>query len=606
VFERDRLVVDARHCPHDGRLATEPECRGTVIGALTDADAESVVVRNAGRERAYLDEAAALLVAAGRFVDRVSFHDDRLASLARTDPLAAAREATGRAPPVADVAAESGLAMVAQHADGYDDALQPHVGLTVGNSRIRTAPPADGDFASVQQLSTGATVRRYERHGDGLDVYHLEPTEFGFDDPAMATLARAREFLASGAVDGDRGARRAVRRVAAPDDPVEPLGAVLEKHTTDLGVFVDLFADERVSDVFANAPVTETPLRVRVDGDLLCTNVRLTRRGADALASQFRRRSGRAFSRADPTLDATVTAGDRRVRVAATTEPASDGLAIAFRAHDRRAWTLRRLVANGTVTPAAAAFLSLVVERGRAVLLAGPRGAGKTTMLGALLWELPPSVRTLVIEDTPELPVEALQDAERDVQSLLARADDGSGLSPEAALRTALRLGEGALVVGEVRGEEATVLYEAMRVGANGSAVLGTIHGDGGESVRERVVSDLGVPESSFAATDLVVTLESVTDDDGERQRRVARVEEVVEGADGVRFAPLFTVEADGLVTTGRIDRGNSELVPALARTDEQYEDVRTTLVERARSFRTESGVAGEPEWTVMTDSGRC
>jgi type IV secretory pathway ATPase VirB11/archaellum biosynthesis ATPase len=247
-----------------------------------------------------------------------------------------------------------------------------------------------------------------------------------------------------------------------------------------------------------------------------------------------------------------------------------------------------------------------VVERGRAVLLAGPRGAGKTTMLGALLWELPPAVRTLVIEDTPELPVEALQDAERDVQSLLARADDGPGLSPEAALRTALRLGEGALVVGEVRGEEATVLYEAMRVGANGSAVLGTIHGDGGESVRERVVSDLGVPESSFAATDLVVTLESVTDDDGERQRRVARVEEVVEGADGVRFAPLFTVEADGLVTTGRIDRGNSELVPALARTDEQYEDVRTTLVERARSFRTESGVAGEPEWTVMTDSGLC
>lgn len=605
TVDGDRLVVDAERCPGGGRLATEPPCRHTVIDELTDAEVDAVVSRNGGRERAYLDGAAALLVAAGRFVERVAFHDERLAELARTDPLAAAHEATGRAAPVADVAAESGLALGARRVEDYDDALRPYVGLTVGHTHVRTAPPRDGKLQNVRTVATEATVRQYERPGDGLGAYHLEPVESILEDDATATLARAREFLASGAVNGQRAPRRAVRRVAGDDDPVERLGEVLEKHTSDLGVLVDLFADERVSDVFANAPVTETPLHVRVDGRLLRTNVRLTERGANALASQFRLRSGRAFSRANPTLDATATVGERRVRVAATTDPASDGLAFALRAHDRETWTLRRLVANETLPPDAAAFLSLAVDRAGAMLLAGTRGAGKTTMLGALLWELSPAVRTLVIEDTLELPVDALQDAGRDVQSLLASSGDGPGISAEEALRTALRLGEGALVVGEVRGEEAAVLYEAMRVGANGSAVLGTIHGDGGESVRERVVSDLGVPESSFAATDLVVTLEPYAVD-GERRRRVTSIEEVVEGADGVRFASLFALERGRLESTGRIDRGNSRVVASLAESGETYAELRSALGARERVLREKTGLVGDPTWTGQTTMDPC
>lgn len=605
VFDGDRLVVDAGNCPGGGRLATEPDCRRTVIDALTEADTDAVVTRRDGRERLYLDDAAALLVAAGRFVERAAFHDERLAEQGLTDPLAAARDAAGRAGPVADIAAESGLALATQQTSGYDDILRPYVGPTISHTRIRAVPSPDGRLDDVQTLTTGATVRRYERPGEQLDTYHLEPVESECDDDAIATLERARKFLASGAVGGQRGPRRAVREVAGDDDPVERLGSVLEKHAADLGVLVDLFADERVSDVFANAPITETPLHVRVDGELARTNVRLTERGASALASQFRLRSGRAFSRANPTLDATATIGERQVRVAATTEPASDGLAFAFRAHDREAWTLEDLVRNETITPAAAALLSVAVERAAATLLAGARGAGKTTMLGALLWELPPAVRTLVIEDTAELPVEALQSESRDAQRLLATGDDGPGLSADEALRTALRLGEGALVVGEVRGEEAAVLYEAMRVGANGSAVLGTIHGEGGESVRERVVSDLGVPESSFGTTDLIVTLESY-EGKTERRRRVASIEEVRSGDDGVSFAPLFTRENDRLVSTGRIDRGNSRLVASLADSGESYANLRRAIGTRERTLRDAAAVDSNPIWADPSSADAC
>ena len=595
----ETLLVEAGDCEGGGRLEASPDCRETVIDALTASDVDSVRVEATGVERLYDGASAALLVAAGRFAEQAAFRDERLAGRAKRDPLAAAREATGRVDAVAEIAAETGLAELAAQATRYETALSPYVGPTVSRWRVEQVPPPDAELLDVRDLETGATVRRYERNGP--DRYHLEPVESGFDATALEVLATAYERLATGAVaGGERAAGRAVRAVLTDDSeseasgtvertddgagsdatgeslPVEQIAAVLEKHTRGHGLLADLFADPAVSDAFVTAPAPENQLRVTVDGETLVTNVRLTDRGVAGLSARFRRESGRAFSRADPTLDATTTVADRRVRVAGVTEPTSTGTAFAFRAQDRAVWTLPALVGNDTLTASAAALLSVAVERGSALLTAGPRGAGKTTLLGALLWELPPAVRTVVIEDTPELPVEPLQESGRDVQALLASSNDEE-MSPAEALRTALRLGDGALAVGEVRGEEAAVLYEAMRVGASSEAVLGTIHGDGGDAVYERVVADLGVAPSSFGATDLVVTLEIA-----EGNRRVRLVEEVIGGEDPA-FETLFHQTGAGLESTGRIDRGNSRLVASLAAPGESYADVRDQLAERGR-----------------------
>jgi type IV secretory pathway ATPase VirB11/archaellum biosynthesis ATPase len=589
VVEGDRLVVDASDCPASGRLADSDACRATAIEALTARDVETVLTRTAGVERAYENDAAALLVAAGRFADAVAFHDERLVDRTLRDPLGAAHEATGRAGPVARLAAETGLAAGADRVDGYADALRPFTGPRISRWRVATRPPGDARLDESRDLDTDATARVYARPADGVRTYHLRPVEQDLDEAALVTLASAHELLASGGVDGaQRAPGRAVRAVADGDTPVAPLGRVLRKHTRGFGLVADLFADPGLSDVFATAPVAENPLWVRVDGEAMRTNVRLTGTGADALASRFRRESGRAFSGADPTLDASVTTGGRRVRVAGVTDPASEGVAFAFRASDRQPWTLPALVDSGTLPPGPAALLSVAVERGVACLVAGPRGAGKTTLLGALLWEIPQSTRTVVIEDTPELPLGELQRRGRDVQGLRSALDE-TGPSPEECLRTALRLGEGALVVGEIRGEEAATLYEAMRVGASDGAVLGTIHGDGGTDVRERVVSDLGVPESSFGVTDVLVSVEVHETADG-RQRRIRDIEEVrgpkervgpgdpLGGDRTVSFEPLFERAGAGLTSTGRLGRGNSRLVEALASPEESYADLRAAI----------------------------
>ncbi|MEF8813063.1 MAG: type II/IV secretion system ATPase subunit [Halovenus sp.] len=600
-FEDDTLVVDADDCDAGGRIETQPSCRAQVVDALTDRDVETIRVTADGLVRAYEDAAAALLVAAGRFAEAVNAHDDRLALRAKRDPLGAAHEATGRADATAAIAAESGLAELAARASDYESGLSPFVGPTVSVWRVTGAPPADATLVEVRDLDTGGTVRRYTRSSE-IPVYHLEPLERELSPPEYRVLAAAYERLARGTLEGGtRAAGRAVRAVLAETGEEGPaidgqrVTTVLRKHASGYGLLADLFADPRLSDAFVTTPPAETRLRVTVDDDTLETNIRLTGAGVSALSSRFRRESGRAFSRADPTLDATVDIAGRRVRVAGVTEPTSEGTAFAFRAHGGTAWTLPALVDNGTLTAPAAAILSVAVERGRSVLIAGPRGAGKTTLLGALLWELPPTVRTVVIEDAPELPVAPLQSSGRDVQAL--RASDGKReLSPSEALRTALRLGDGALVVGEVRGEEAGVLYEAMRVGANSEAVLGTVHGDGADAVYERVVTDLDVDPSAFGVTDAVVTLEQTAG--GRRQLR--SIEEVTD--DEAVFRPLFEREDDALAATGRIDRGRSQLVAAVADPGETYATVRESIAARERLL---AGLAarGSTDGEAVTES---
>jgi len=577
-FDGDALCVDATDCDGAGALTDAPACRATVVTALEKRDANRIVTRASGRRRVYADEAAALLVAAGRFAAAVAFHDAALADRARRDPLDAARVATGRAAPVARLAAETGLVETAA-ARTYEEVVAPRRGVTVADANVGPRPPDGATLADRYELDTGAVVRVYHRSGDPLATYHLTPVELTLSREATATLAAAAEHLAA-APGGDRAAGRAVRNVAEPGDPVETLTDVLRRHTRGLGVLSDVFADPAVSDAYATAPVDERPLRLEHRGETVRSNVHLTKKSTAALASRFRRESGRAFSRADPTLDATVDVDGREIRVAGVTDPVSDGRGFAFRAHDGDRFRLADLVANGTIPPAVAALLSVAVERGAALLVAGGRGVGKTTLLGALLPELPPGTRAVVVEDTPELPVGALRAAGRDCQRLTVDRD-GDGVGPQEALHAALRLGEGALVVGEVRGAEAGALYEAMRVGAGG-ATLGTIHGDGPTAVRERVVTDLGVPPSAFTDTDLVVTL-----DRGSDGRGVASVVEVV-GRTDPAFAPLFERDGEKVVATGRIDRGNSAALAALAEANEAYDGVRTTVEQRRERFATE------------------
>jgi Tfp pilus assembly pilus retraction ATPase PilT len=108
------------------------------------------------------------------------------------------------------------------------------------------------------------------------------------------------------------------------------------------------------------------------------------------------------------------------------------------------------------------------------------------------------------------------------VQSLYVQSSLGgkAEMTADEALRISLRLGESAIVMGEVRGQEARTLYEAMRAGTAGSSVLGTFHADSAKSVYQRVVHDMNISPKSFLATDIIIVSGVARPGGSQKQKR--------------------------------------------------------------------------------------
>jgi flagellar protein FlaI len=474
-----------------------------------------------------------------------------------------------------------------------------------------------------------ARVRIFMASGGTETLYQLVPMEYGLDQGGVDVLFQAKtrfsdrmpeDLLTTTArslKDKGRGVAREVISELSQSSTghgtlkssggLDFLTETLLTHTVGYGVLEYLMDDSHVQDIYIDAPADENPVHVvigdvgdeRVHGKCL-TNVLLSEREVKALISRFRYESGRPFSEAMPVLETDLQEYDTRVTVVG--RPLSPhGAAIALRRHSVEPWTLLKLMDRKSLDPLGAGLLSFLIDGRSTILVAGSRGAGKSSLLGAMMLEFPLSQRILTIEDTLELPVPKMQELGYKVQSLFVQsAIGGTGdRTTDDALRVSLRLGESAIVLGEVRGREAKTLYEAMRSGSAGSAVLGTIHGNSARSVFERIVYDLDIHPEAFSATDIVVICGLVRPGGRQRQvRRVVSVSEVAKDSEPGTFRELlaFNESLDRLVETEHF--AASSRIGQIARDwglsiEEALENIRTRA--RMRELALGSSKAGNP-----------
>ena len=181
----------------------------------------------------------------------------------------------------------------------------------------------------------------------------------------------------------------------------------------------------------------------------------------------------------------------------------------------------------------------------------------------------------IVAHNTLELPTEAMRKLGYNIQPLKVRSalvKGGSEVPADEGIRTSLRLGDSALIVGEIRSKEASALYEAMRIGASANVVAGTIHGDSPYGVYDRVVNDLEVPKTSFKATDLIVMAAPIRSASGLKQfRRTVSITEVRKNweEDPLReggFVDLmkYNAKTDKLEPTPDLINGDSEILKGI------------------------------------------
>jgi type IV secretory pathway ATPase VirB11/archaellum biosynthesis ATPase len=295
-------------------------------------------------------------------------------------------------------------------------------------------------------------------------------------------------------------------------------------------------------------------------------------------ATRFRLYSGRPLDEANPVLDTELTVPGGRARVAAITRTLSPyGLGFAFRRHRDKPWTFPLYMNVKFFNSLYAGLMSFILDGGRALLIAGGRGSGKTSLLNAMMLEIMRKFRILVQEDTLEISVPIMMQLGYNIQRLKSRSvitRIESELPADDALRTALRLGDSVLVVGEVRSVEGKALFEAMRIGALANVVAGTIHGESAYGIYDRVVNDLGVVPTSFKAIDLITICSMLKSPDGlHRFRRVTEVTEMRkhwknDPVDEGGFVNLmeYSAKEDQLKPTDTLIDGESEVLNDIAK----------------------------------------
>ena len=463
-------------------------------------------------------------------------------------------------------------------------------------SRLRGRPPLDGeelDFYTVEDND----VTIFKIPEEIKSLYYVNPIEFKLTDDEQSLLDLARNVLASHKpreeefldpsrlritffnIGRDLLEELAVNKgLDVSYDRLVELAKVLVRYTVGFGLVEILLQDPKVQDITINSPVGNSPIFVvhQDYGDCV-TNITPSMDDSESWATKFRLLSGRPLDEANPVLDTELLIPGARSRVSIITNPLSpNGLAFSFRRHRDKPWTLPLFVDNGMISPLGAGLMSFLIDGARTMLVAGTRSSGKTSLLGSFLVEIMRRYRIITVEDTLELPVPYLRGLGYNIQNMKVRAalmTSGAELSADEGIRTSLRLGDSSLIVGEVRSVEAKALYEAMRIGALANVVAGTIHGASPYGVYDRVVNDLGVPKTSFKATDVIVVANPIKSADGMKTwKRVLGITEVRKhwtddplAERGFVDLMKYDSKKDELVPTADLMNGESEVVKAIA-----------------------------------------
>ncbi|WP_251330956.1 type II/IV secretion system ATPase subunit [Haloplanus pelagicus] len=295
----------------------------------------------------------------------------------------------------------------------------------------------------------------------------------------------------------------------------------------------------------------------------------------DNYVVRLAQQSGRHISVGDPVVGTTLPDGSR-VELALGEEVTPRGSAFTIRQYADDPFTPIDLIEYGTFNVEQMAYLWLAIENNKSLIFAGGTASGKTTSMNAVSMFVPPRSKVLSIEDTRELSLyhdNWLSSVTRE------RLHEGADIDMYDLLRSALRHRPEYIIVGEVRGDEAVTLFQAMNTG---HTTFSTMHADSIETVINRLENEpINVPRAMIQSLDLLC-VQRLTRLEGERVRRSNAISEIggIDQRTGeLDYSNAFTWDAD----TDTFDRENSSLL------DEIQDDrgwSRTRLLEELRDRR--------------------
>jgi len=231
------------------------------------------------------------------------------------------------------------------------------------------------------------------------------------------------------------------------------------------------------------------------------------------------------ISIASPILDASLPDGSR-IQLTYGSEITKRGSTFTIRRFKVDPLTISDLIAFNTISSEIAAYLWYIIENRASVIVAGGVAAGKTTMLNCLSMFIKPEMKIVSVEDTHELNLPHENWIPSVVRLGFGHEDKKSGsITLFDLLKAAVRQRPDYIIVGEVRGEEAYTLFQAMATGHLG---MSTLHAESVEAAMNRLESEpMNIPKPLVSMIDVIMII-ARTEKEGKPARRTITTTEVL------------------------------------------------------------------------------
>jgi flagellar protein FlaI len=303
---------------------------------------------------------------------------------------------------------------------------------------------------------------------------------------------------------------------------MEKVKYYLERDIAGFGLIDPLMNDPNIEDVSCSG--IESPIYVwHRKYDSIPCNIKFEDVKLNSFVSRIVFRAGKHISSAFPISDLALE-GNHRISVLYQKEVTPKGTSFTIRKFKQDPYSVIDLISFGTISIDVAAYLWMLMEAKMSIMVIGSTGSGKTTILNAITGLVNPDYKIFSVEDVAEINIK-----HENWFSLVARTGFGPTGEGEIGLYDLIKSGvrhrPDYIVVGEIRGSEAYVMFQAMATGHGG---LCTMHADSLESASKRLQQKpMDIPASYLSLMNCAIVIRRVKGQDGKSTRKAISIQEL-------------------------------------------------------------------------------
>jgi flagellar protein FlaI len=303
---------------------------------------------------------------------------------------------------------------------------------------------------------------------------------------------------------------------------IEKVKYYLERDIDGFGNIDPVMNDPNIEDVSCSG--INTPIFVwHRKYDSIPCNISFDDTKLNSFVSRIVFRAGKHISSAHPISDLALQ-GNHRISVLYQKEVTPKGTSFTIRKFKQDPYSIVDLISFGTISVEIAAYLWMLMEEKMSIMVIGSTGSGKTTILNAITGLVNPDYKIFSVEDVAEINIK-----HENWFSLVSRVGFGNDGEGEIGLYDLIKSGvrhrPDYIVVGEIRGSEAYVMFQAMATGHGG---LCTMHADSLESASKRLQQKpMDIPASYMALMNCAIVIRRVKGRDGKSTRKAISVQEI-------------------------------------------------------------------------------